>query len=278
MFGYQFVETFGFDDDVYPLMRIIVWPLYLALAVELTYTIRKSQAVVRVGPSGTRSFLWPDHIEFGFYAKTESKLLTDTNEHMDENSADARLVKEEGLDAVVASVIAPPIEDLGFRLVRARMFDHNGLTMQIMAERPDGTMSVNDCEAVSRAISPVLDVEDPVSQAYNLEISSPGIDRPLVRRSDFETWAGHTAKIESAYLVEGRKRWRGLLVKLEGDDLILRRDNAAKGEEVEARIPLQSISAANLILTDELVREALKRDKALRTANDINDDDLDTDN
>ena len=187
---------------------------------------------------------------------------------IDEISASARLVREEGVDARVAAVVAPVIEDLGFRLVRARMVDHNGLTMQIMAERPDGTMSVGDCEVISKALSPVLDVEDPVVGTYNLELSSPGIDRPLVRRSDFDTWAGHVAKIETAYLVDGRKRFRGHLIKVEGDVVLLRRDNAAKGEEKEISVPLDAISAANLVLTDELIRDALKRDKALRAANE----------
>ena len=187
----------------------------------------------------------------------------------EDNSAAARLVREEGLDAVVASVVAPVIEDLGFRLVRARMIDHNGLTMQIMAERPDGTMSVHDCEQLSKALSPVLDVEDPVAQAYNLELSSPGIDRPLVRRSDFEIWIGHIAKIETAYLLDGRKRFRGHIVRSQGDGVLVRRDNAAKGEEKEVVIPFEAIAAANLVLTDELIREALVRDKALRKANEI---------
>ncbi|NKB50705.1 MAG: ribosome maturation factor RimP [Rhizobiaceae bacterium] len=190
----------------------------------------------------------------------------------EDNSAAGRLVVEEGLDAVVASVVAPVVEDMGFRLVRARMIDHNGLTMQIMAERPDGTMSVVDCEQLSKALSPVLDVEDPVAQAYSLELSSPGIDRPLVRRSDFETWAGHIAKIETAYLLDGRKRFRGHIVRPEGDGVLLRRDNAAKGEEREVVIPSEAISAANLVLTDELIREALVRDKALRKANEIDAD------
>ena len=189
-----------------------------------------------------------------------------------DNSASARLVQEEGLDAVVASVVAPVIEDMGFRLVRVRMIDHNGLTMQIMAERPDGTMSVDDCEQISKALSPVLDVEDPVAQAYNLELSSPGIDRPLVRRSDFETWSGHVAKIETAYLLDGRKRFRGHIVKIEGDGVLIRRDNAAKGEEKEVTIPFEAISTANLVLTDELIREALVRDKALRKANGMDAD------
>ena len=202
--------------------------------------------------------------------------MTDMASDQDDFTASARLVKEEGLDARVADVVAPVIEDMGFRLVRARMIDHNGLTMQIMAERPDGTMSVGECEAISKALSPVLDVEDPVAQAYNLELSSPGIDRPLVRRSDFETWTGHIAKIETAYLLEGRKRFRGHLVKVEGDAVVLRRDNAAKGEEKEAVIPFDAIAAANLVLTDELIREALKRDKALRKANDIEETDNDS--
>ncbi|MEP0943995.1 MAG: ribosome maturation factor RimP [Rhizobiaceae bacterium] len=214
-----------------------------------------------------------------------------------DNSASARLVQEEGLDAVVASVVAPVIEDLGYRLVRARMIDHNGLTMQIMAERPDGTMSVEDCELISKALSPVLDVEDPVAQAYNLELSSPGIDRPLVRRSDFETWSGHVAKIETAYLLDGRKRFRGNIIKIVSGDgdgggdgkhgdggdsgatdnvgidgVLIRRDNAAKGEEKEVIVPFEAISSANLVLTDELVREALVRDKALRKANELDAD------
>ena len=194
----------------------------------------------------------------------------------DEDRADARIVREEGLDAKVASVIAPVIEDLGFRLVRVRLVDHNGLTMQIFAERPDGTMSVNDCEEVSRALSPVLDVEDPVPQAYNLEVGSPGIARPLVRRSDFDLWTGHIAKIETAYLLEGRKRFRGTLVSVEDDKVVLRRDNAAKGEDTRAEVPLDAIASASLVLTDDLIREALKRDKALREANkdiDVDPDD-----
>ncbi len=194
-------------------------------------------------------------------------------QNIDDFSASSRLVQEEGLDARVAEVVAPVIEDMGFRLVRARMIDHNGLTMQIMAERPDGTMSVGECEAISKALSPVLDVEDPVPQAYNLELSSPGIDRPLVRRSDFETWAGHIAKIETAYLLDGRKRFRGHLVSVEGDSVLMRRDNAAKGEEKEAAIPFDAIASASLVLTDDLVREALRRDKALRQANDNRQED-----
>ena len=201
--------------------------------------------------------------------------MAETDPNIDYKS---RLVMEEGQDANVAHVVAPVIEDLGFRLVRARMYDHNGLTMQIMVEKPDGTMSVGECEMVSKALSPVLDVEDPVASAYSLEVSSPGIDRPLVRKSDFETWAGHVAKVETAYLVGGRKRFRGQLVRVEGDALHMRRDNAAAGEEANVEVPLHAIAAANLVLTDDLIREALKRDKALRNANGMPEDDISNDN
>lgn len=215
-----------------------------------------------------------------FYArKAHIERMSDATESIQAGLAAAdiahenRLVQEQGQDARVAAVVAPIIEQMGFRLVRARMYDHNGLTMQIMVEKPDGTMSVGECEDVSKALSPVLDIEDPVPSAYNLEVSSPGIDRPLVRESDFATWAGHVAKVETDYLVGGRKRFRGQLVKVEGKTLHLRRDNAAAGEEKDVEIPLEAIAAANLVLTDELIREALKRDKALRAANGIENDD-----
>ena len=114
------------------------------------------------------------------------------------NERDKRLITETGVAARVAAIIEPVIEGLGFDLVRVKVTEMNGCTVQVMAERPDGTMSVDDCETVSRAISPVLDLEDPIAQAYNLEISSPGIDRPLVRASDFDRWTGYDAKIELA--------------------------------------------------------------------------------
>ena len=117
------------------------------------------------------------------------------------------------MDARVAAIVQPVLRAIGFRLVRVRLSGQNGLTLQIMAEREDGTMTVEDCEEVSRAVSPALDVEDPVDKAYHLEVSSPGIDRPLVRKSDFETWAGHLVKIETSILVAERKRFRGTIVE-----------------------------------------------------------------
>jgi ribosome maturation factor RimP len=141
-----------------------------------------------------------------------------------------RLIVEPGLPARVAAVAEPVIEQLGYRLVRIRVSAAEGCTVQIMAERPDGTMTVDDCEAVSRALSPVLDVADPIDRAYRLEISSPGIDRPLVRKSDFERYAGHIVRIETAIPFDGRKRFRGVLVGTDGDGARIRRDDAAEGE------------------------------------------------
>src|SRR5882762_10596097 len=128
-----------------------------------------------------------------------------------------RLVVEPGVAARVSAVAGPVLQGMGYRLVRIKVSGEAGCTVQIMAERPDGTMLIEDCEAVSRALSPVLDVAAPINRAYRLEISSPGIDRPLVRRSDFERYAGHLVKIEMAVMHEGRKRFRGTLLGVDGD-------------------------------------------------------------
>jgi ribosome maturation factor RimP len=175
-----------------------------------------------------------------------------------------RLITEPGLPARVAAIAEPVIEQLGYRLVRVRVSAAEGCTVQIMAERPDGSMTVEDCESVSRALSPVLDVADPIERAYRLEISSPGIDRPLVRKSDFERHVGHLAKIETAMPIQGRKRFRGVLIGTEGEAARLRRDDAAEGEESEVLIPIEDISEAKLVLTDELVTEALRREKSAK--------------
>jgi len=188
------------------------------------------------------------------------------------------MIVEEGQEALVASMITPEIEALGFRLVRVRLSQMNGLTLQIMAERPDGSMSVTDCEAVSNAISPLLDIEDPISAAYNLEVSSPGIDRPLVRRSDFETWSGHVAKLETRHLVNGRKRYKGRIIKVEGENVHFRRDEAGPEEDQEFTLALNEIAEARLVLSDDLIREALRRDKALRKANGLEEEDITPDN
>ena len=139
------------------------------------------------------------------------------------------------------------------------------MTLQIMAERDDGTMTVTDCEELSRTLSPLLDVEDPIGRAYHLEISSPGVDRPLVRKSDFADWQGHLVKIETAVLIGQRKRFRGRIAELYEDGILIERDTATYGDEPTVRIPFDALSEANLILTDDLIRDALRRDKAERS-------------
>jgi ribosome maturation factor RimP len=175
------------------------------------------------------------------------------------NEPDQRLITESGPAARVAAIVEPVIEDLGFRLVRVKVSGLNGCTLQVMAERPDGTMSVEDCEGLSRAVSPVLDLDDPIGRAYHLEISSPGIDRPLVRRSDFERWTEHEAKIEMAMPVDGRKRFRGVIRGVEADMALIELPDVKEGEERLVRLPLGDLSDARLVLTDELIRESLRR-------------------
>jgi len=184
------------------------------------------------------------------------------------DASDPRIVTETGLEARIAHIVEPVIVGLGYRLVRVRVSGLNGTTVQIMAERPDGTMTVDDCEALSRDISPALDVEDPIDRAYNLEISSPGIDRPLVRRSDFERWFGHEAKIELARPLDGRRRFRGHLAGVDGETLRLAiADKAGAGADV-AELPLAEIGEASLVVTDALIRETLRNEKRKARQND----------
>jgi ribosome maturation factor RimP len=175
-----------------------------------------------------------------------------------------RLIVEPGLPARVAAIVEPVLHQLGFRLVRVRVSGAEGCTVQIMAERPDGSMTVEDCEEVSRAVSPVLDVADPIERAYRLEISSPGIDRPLVRKSDFDRYAGHLVRIEMSMPVDGRKRFRGKLTGTEGEAARLVREDAGEGEDPQVLLPIEDMGEAKLVLTDELVTEALRREKAAK--------------
>ena len=182
------------------------------------------------------------------------------------NTHEARLTEDAGLAGTLARLVEPAIEALGFRLVRVRVSSMNGCTVQIMAERPDGTMGIDECEAVSRAVSPVLDLDDPVGRPYHLEISSPGIDRPLVRPSDFGKWIGHLARIEMSRPVHGRKRYKGILRGLGDRSITIDRVDAKPEESVTVDLPLADIADAHLVLTDDLIRDSLRRDKQLRRA------------
>jgi ribosome maturation factor RimP len=231
-----------------------------------------SVSLSRVGPEGPApNALYP--LEPTISDLVAAGIAADVDSPLDE----PRLVTETGVDARVAAIISPTLMDLGFRLVRVKSSGREGYTLQIMAERADGTFTVEDCEKASKAISPVLDVEDPIDRAYNLEMSSPGIDRPLVRVTDFARWAGHLAKVEMEVPVAGRKRFKGVIEGSEGEFALFHRDDAKKDEPARVKLPIRDIAEARLVLTDELIREALRRAKAAGRAPEETDDVAETD-
>lgn len=177
-----------------------------------------------------------------------------------------RLAAPTGVAARVSRTAEPVLAQLGFRLVRVKVSAGSPTTLQIMAERPDGTMTIEDCEAVSKGLSPVFDLEDPIAGAYRLEISSPGIDRPLVRVSDFRRASGHEARIELVVPLNGRKRFRGIIGKVEDGRLSLDRVDAKPEDDRVVDLPLADIGEARLVLTDELIRQALKAQAEARTS------------
>jgi ribosome maturation factor RimP len=175
-------------------------------------------------------------------------------------SAEARFIRETGIAAGIASLVEPVLQGMGFRLVRVRIMGGQDTIVEIMAERPDGSMTVEDCKTVSLNLSPLLDVHDPLPGSYRLQVSSPGIDRPLVRASDFEHWAGHEAKIELKEPVSGRKRFRGMLEGYEDGEVRIGIDGGKDGYQVLG-FPLELLAEARLVLTDALVRDSLRRSK-----------------
>ena len=183
-----------------------------------------------------------------------------------EANGEPRLIAEQGIAARVAVISEPALAGIGYRLVRVKISGLDGCTVQIMAERPDGAMMVEDCEAVSRALSPVLDVADPIDRPYRLEVSSPGMDRPLVRRSDFQRFAGHRLKVEMAIAIDGRRRFRGVLLGVDGAAARVRHDDAVPGQPNEVLLPIEEMAEAKLVLTDALIAESLRRGKAAERA------------
>ena len=171
-----------------------------------------------------------------------------------------RFLLETGLAAEFALIVEPVLEGLGFRLVRVLVSGNAERIVQIMAEKPDGSINIDDCETISKNLSPVLDVADPLSGKYRLEVSSPGIDRPLVRPSDFENWSGHEAKIETKEPIDGRKRFKGVLEGFEDGELRIAAEAGSLGVQ-HLGFPISLIADAKLVLTDELIREALARAK-----------------
>ncbi len=166
------------------------------------------------------------------------------------------------LEARLNDLIAPIVDAAGFELVRVRVTGSNTKTLQVMAERPDKTMTAEDCAKLSRALSPALEDADPIEGNYNLEVSSPGIDRPLVREKDFEDWQGWQAKLELNRLVEGRKRFKGVLAGMDDGKVAL----DIEGEDETALFPMEWIASAQLILTEDLIRETMRAEKEDRPA------------
>jgi ribosome maturation factor RimP len=190
--------------------------------------------------------------------------MTDVSQSQPES--EPRLIVEQGIAARIAALAEPVLAGLGYQLVRVRMSGLAGCTVQIMAERPDGSMTIEGCEAISRALSPVLDVADLMERAYHLEVSSPGIDRPLVRRSDFERHAGDQVKIELTHAIEGRRRFRGLLLGTEGAAARLRRSDAAAGEAADVLLPIEDMTEAKVMLSEAVITESLRRGKSAERA------------
>src|SRR6056297_3169151 len=180
------------------------------------------------------------------------------------------LIAKTAMDRRMAEIITPVIEDMGYELVRVRLMGGKTATLQIMAERADGAIEVDDCAQISNAVSAVLDVEDPILDAYTLEVSSPGIDRPLTRLKDFEEFEGYEAKLETQDLIDGRKRFKGVLTGVEDDEVML---NVAEGT---IGLKFDWLSEAKLVLTDELIREMLRARKAAGVIDEQDFDEIET--
>ena len=182
-----------------------------------------------------------------------------------------RYIKETGLEQRIARIVEPVANDLGYALVRVKVTQENGCTLQIMAEDADGRFAITDCERLSKDISPALDVEDPIDREYHLEVSSPGIDRPLVRARDYRTYRGHEAKVELGDPLNGRKRFRGLIEAVTDDTVTIRLPDVPKGDDPNHVLPLASVAEAKLVMTDKLMDMAAldQDDNPIDDADDI---------
>ncbi len=170
------------------------------------------------------------------------------------------LISKTAIDRRLAAIVGPAIEGMGFELIRIRLMGGQRKTLQIMADRPEGGIEVDDCARISTMVSALLDVEDPIEDAYTLEVSSPGIDRPLTRLKDFDTWEGWEARVETAELIDGRRRFSGTLRGTEGDEILIEIED--KGAPVTIGLQFDWLSEAKLLLTEELIAEMLRQKKA----------------
>ena len=181
------------------------------------------------------------------------------------------LIAKAAIDRRMAEIITPVLEDMGFELVRVRLMSGKATTLQIMADKPDGGIEVDDCADISSAVSAVLDVEDPILDAYALEVSSPGIDRPLTRLKDFEAFEGYEAKLETAELQGGRRRFKGELAGIDGNEVLINVEEGTVG------LQFDWLSDAKLVLTDDLIKEMLRQRKAAGALNEDQFDEIQTD-
>lgn len=172
----------------------------------------------------------------------------------------ADMIAKAAMDRRIRAIIEPTIEGMGFELVRVRLQGGKAPLLQIMVQKPDGTIEVDECGDISTAVSAVLDVEDPILEAYTLEVSSPGIDRPLTRLKDFDQWDGYVAKLETEDLIDGRRRFKGFLAGTEDDEVLIEIEDG--GEDVTIGLKFEWLSDAKLVLTDALIRDVLKGRKA----------------
>ncbi len=162
------------------------------------------------------------------------------------------LIAKAAIDRRITEIITPTIEDMGFEVVRVRLMTGKESILQIMVQSPDGTIEVDECGQISTAISAILDVEDPIVDVYTLEVSSPGIDRPLTRLKDFAQWEGFEAKVETDELIDGRRRFKGPLAGVDGDEILITIAEGTIG------LKFAWLSDAKLVLTDELIRDVLR--------------------
>ncbi len=181
------------------------------------------------------------------------------------------LIAKAAIDRRLAEILLPVIEGMGFELVRLRFMGGKTKTLQIMAQRPDGGIEVDECAEISTAVSAVLDVEDPIDENFTLEVSSPGIDRPLTRLKDFESWEGYEAKLETTELIDGRRRFKGILAGTEGDEVLI------EVEEGTIGLKFDWLSDAKLVLTDDLIRDMLRARKAAGIVDEDQFDEIETD-
>lgn len=226
-----------------------------------------NSGVLASTPSAHRKFHGP---RARFFVPAPSRVCTrQMKRHMSND-----LIAKAALDRRIAEIVQPVIEDLGFELVRVRLMTGKDSSLQIMAQRPDGGIEVDECATISTAISAVLDVEDPIVEAYALEVSSPGIDRPLTRLKDFDFWRGNEAKIETTELIDGRRRFKGDLAGTEGDEVLIEIEE--HGAALTIGLKFEWLSDAKLVLTDELIRDVLRGRKDKGQINEAQFDEVQT--